>query len=467
MRGEFGFEGYVCSDFGAVAGLGPGNHAVAANDTECVRLFLEAGGSMSGHDFGADYEKHALELVRSGRMAQATLDTAAAAVLAVKARLGLVPAAHAHDGVAAADAPSPLTPLTLVQTNLADNPKHVAAAARAARESCVLLSNANATLPLSKAKVKRLLVLGPNADEVRTGDYSAAGWAGGAPNGGGNIDNNNSVTILEGLKLQFPAADVTHIVGTGITGKGKTCGQGPCLGGGEGGASANLPFWTAVQRHSLSLSAAFSPTAPSSPYKPDAAAPTSLPAGAQGLRASYFNGTALAGEAVLTRLDFAPNFHFFALGPDPFRCASTPPAARRPPQSSRPGWCRRMASRPVPPAPHCTVTRSLLLVAACAPARSPCAGRGRWCRTPPSAGPPARVARSSPSASASRASPTRRRVAWAAGCSWTERRSSTPGRPASLVLGESVIKCPSPLRTCSKIHTIIADIEHVQMNRST
>jgi len=37
---------------------------------------------------------------------------------------------------------------------------------------------------------------------VRTGDYSAAGWAGGAPNGGGNIDNNNSVTILEGLKLQ-------------------------------------------------------------------------------------------------------------------------------------------------------------------------------------------------------------------------------------------------------------------------
>ena len=31
------------------------------------------------------------------------------------------------------------------------------------------------------------------ADTVRTGDYSAAGWAGGAPNGGGNIDNKNSV----------------------------------------------------------------------------------------------------------------------------------------------------------------------------------------------------------------------------------------------------------------------------------
>ena len=64
---------------------------------------------------------------------------------------------------------------------------------------------------------------GPNADEVRTGDYSAAGWAGGAPNGGGNIDNKNMVTPLEGLKLAFPQAEVTWSVGTGINGyDGKT-----------------------------------------------------------------------------------------------------------------------------------------------------------------------------------------------------------------------------------------------------
>eukprot|EP01052_Picozoa_sp_SAG31_P083107 SAG31_NODE_43230_length_268_cov_0.603550_1_plen_44_part_10 len=44
---------------------------------------------------------------------------------------------------------------------------------------------------------------------MRTGDYSAAGWAGGAPNGGGNIDNKNMVTPLEGLKLAFPQAEVT------------------------------------------------------------------------------------------------------------------------------------------------------------------------------------------------------------------------------------------------------------------
>eukprot|EP01051_Picozoa_sp_SAG22_P009282 SAG22_NODE_764_length_7397_cov_6.955604_6_plen_111_part_00 len=103
-------------------------------------------------------------------MSQATLDTAAGAVLAVKARLGLIPSAYKHEtaaeAAAAAAASEPrraspaLTPLELVQTNLADNPAHVAAAARAARESVVLLSNTNATLPLQTAKVKRLLVLG-------------------------------------------------------------------------------------------------------------------------------------------------------------------------------------------------------------------------------------------------------------------------------------------------------------------
>jgi beta-glucosidase len=56
-RDEFGFEGYICSDFGAITGLGPKNHATAANDEECVQQFIEAGGSMNGHDFGECFPK--------------------------------------------------------------------------------------------------------------------------------------------------------------------------------------------------------------------------------------------------------------------------------------------------------------------------------------------------------------------------------------------------------------------------
>jgi len=184
-RDEFGFEGYICSDFGAITGLGKGNHAVAATDEECVQQFIEAGGSMNGHDFGDQYEIHAANLVKSGKMTMATLDKAAGAILKVKARLGMIPVAF---GGKPDDA---LVDATLVATNLGDNPKHVAAAIRAAKESVVMLMNEKNTLPLDATKVKKLLVLGPNADEVRTGDYSAAGWAGGAPNGGGNIDNKN------------------------------------------------------------------------------------------------------------------------------------------------------------------------------------------------------------------------------------------------------------------------------------
>jgi hypothetical protein len=75
-------------------------------------------------------------------------------------------------------------------------------------------------------------------------------------------------------------------------------------------------FRTVVQRHSYSLGAAFSPTAPSSPYRNNSAIPKSpLPATTQGLRASYFAGTDCTGSPVLTRLDYAINFHYFALGP--------------------------------------------------------------------------------------------------------------------------------------------------------
>lgn len=131
-----------------------------------------------------------------------------------------------------------------------------------------------------------------------SGDYSAAGWAGGAPNGGGNICNNNTVTILEALKLSF--GHVTFSVGTGIT-------------------ADHGPYWTVVQRHSYSVGKAFAPTSSPSPYKPDSATPAVVPEGSQGLKASYYPNTNLSGSPVLVRQDFAANFHYFGLGPDPTR----------------------------------------------------------------------------------------------------------------------------------------------------
>ena len=127
-------------------------------------------------------------------------------------------------------------------------------------------------------------------------------------------------TILEGLKLAFPDATVTRSVGTGITGY-----DGPILGPhtqmetNKANQNGIDPFWTVIQRHSFSLASDFSPTMPSSPYKNLSTTPKLLPAGTQGLQATYFANTDCSGEPVMTRLDFAPNFHWFALGPHPVR----------------------------------------------------------------------------------------------------------------------------------------------------
>ena len=63
LRQDFGFDGYVASDFGAISGLGPSRHSVAVNDTDSVRMFISSGGSMDGHDFGDKYEQYIVALL--------------------------------------------------------------------------------------------------------------------------------------------------------------------------------------------------------------------------------------------------------------------------------------------------------------------------------------------------------------------------------------------------------------------
>ena len=300
LRQDFGFDGYVASDFGAISGLGPSRHSVAVNDTDSVRMFISSGGSMDGHDFGDKYEQYIVALVQNGTMSMKTLDVAVANVLRVKTRLGLV-----------AMKPSDINiDETLVSTRLGDNPKHVALGLRAARESIVLLNNDDNVLPLNIAPLTTIAVIGPNADVVRSGDYSAAGWAGGTPNGGGNINNDNMITIVEGLKTQRKndggtKTTVTYAVGTGIN-----------------GGDANIPYWNAVQRHNLRVKKIFKPNAPSNPYKPNKMIPKYIPRGVNGLKAEYYDNIQLTGNPILTRRDAAINFHWFELGPDPTRLPS-------------------------------------------------------------------------------------------------------------------------------------------------
>jgi beta-glucosidase len=148
LRQELGFRGYVVSDSRAVEFI-HGKHRVAPTVVEAVRESTEAGLNVRT-DFTPpeDYVFPLRQLVHEGRLSQATIDSRVRDILRVKFWLGLFDRPYVDP--AHADAKIRL-------------PEARAAAARAARESIVLLKNAGGLLPL-RHDLKRVLVTGPLAD---------------------------------------------------------------------------------------------------------------------------------------------------------------------------------------------------------------------------------------------------------------------------------------------------------------
>ncbi len=182
LRKEWGFGGFVVSDYGSVGGM-MSLHHTAASTKEAAKQALEAGLEV---EFPGIYcfGQPLLQAVKEGSIAPATIDTAVARVLRAKFRLGLFEN-HYVDPEAAA------------QNN--DTPEHRALALHAAREAIVLLKNENNFLPLKK-EIKSIAVIGPNADANRLGDYSGFGM--------------KIVTVLEGIKSKVsPTTQVSYAKG--------------------------------------------------------------------------------------------------------------------------------------------------------------------------------------------------------------------------------------------------------------
>ena len=178
LRKEWGFTGFVVSDYGSVGGIRT-QHRAAATQKETAKMALDAGldVELPGINY---YGKPLLEAVREGLVAETTLDTAVSRVLRAKFELGLFDNPYAD-------------PAEAVRLN--DTPADRALALRAARESIVLLKNDDAALPLKK-NLRAIAVIGPNADAVRLGGYSGFGM--------------KVVTVLEGIRKKVPATTQVH-----------------------------------------------------------------------------------------------------------------------------------------------------------------------------------------------------------------------------------------------------------------
>ncbi|MBX3728346.1 MAG: glycoside hydrolase family 3 C-terminal domain-containing protein [Candidatus Sumerlaeia bacterium] len=169
LRGEWGFDGYVVSDVGAIADMWA-HHKWAASPEEGCAAAVREGCDLNG---GWEYGALAPALDR-GLLTEEELDRAVANVLRILFRLGLFD-------------PEDSVPWAGTSMDRVCCPEHRALAREAARQSLVLLTN-DGILPLNRATTRRIAVVGPNAHSVRVllGNYH------GTPR--------DPVTLLDGIR---------------------------------------------------------------------------------------------------------------------------------------------------------------------------------------------------------------------------------------------------------------------------
>ena len=190
LRGKWGFKGYVVSDCDAVRDIAA-NHryrptqaqgaaisVIRGMDNECVTFTSR---------FGEPVEKAYIDAVQQGYLPESTLDTALIRLFTARIKLGMFD-------------PPDMVPYSKIDEKELDSAEHRALARRLANESMVLLKN-DGTLPL-KPGIQKIAVVGPLANQTKVllGNYA------GKPT--------HSVSILDGLKAEFPNAKITYISGT-------------------------------------------------------------------------------------------------------------------------------------------------------------------------------------------------------------------------------------------------------------
>jgi beta-glucosidase len=169
LRQQWGFRGHVVSDCGAINDIFA-FHKYAGSTYEAAAFALRAGCDLC---CGGDYDG-LTRAVSERLVTESEIDQALGRLLEARFRLGLF------------DPPAQV-PYAQIPVTECDTPKHAALALRAARESVVLLKN-DGLLPLNRSRLRRMVVIGTNAQAlpVLLGNYN------GTPS--------HPITILEGIR---------------------------------------------------------------------------------------------------------------------------------------------------------------------------------------------------------------------------------------------------------------------------
>jgi beta-glucosidase len=157
LREEWGFNGFIVSDCGAIGNLTSRKHYTALDYVEAANQALRAGIATNCGDVYNHPE--VIKAANDGRLNMEHLDNTCRTLLAVMFRNGLFE-----------NNPSRSLDWDKIYPTW-QSPEHLEVAREAARQSMVLLENKNDILPLSKS-TKTIAVIGPGADNSQPGGYS-------------------------------------------------------------------------------------------------------------------------------------------------------------------------------------------------------------------------------------------------------------------------------------------------------
>lgn len=170
LRQDWGFEGHVVSDCWAIKDFHE-NHKVTSGPEESVALAVKQGCDINcGNMF-----VHLLKAVEKGLVSEEEITQAVTRLFTARMKLGMFEEKDKQ-------------PFKDIKYSQVDSPEMRELNLRTARECLVLLKNENHILPLDKAKIKTVGVIGPNADSRRAlvGNYEGTA--------------SRYITLLEGLE---------------------------------------------------------------------------------------------------------------------------------------------------------------------------------------------------------------------------------------------------------------------------
>ncbi|WP_352423063.1 beta-glucosidase BglX [Proteiniphilum sp.] len=190
LRNEWGFKGFVVSDYTGVNELVP--HGVAKDEKQAAELAVNAGVDMDMT--GATYIKYLTESVKEGKVSEKTINNAVRSILEMKFLLGLFDDPYRY-----------LNEERAKQNTM--TPEFMETARKAVASSVVLLKNDNQVLPITKESGKTIALVGPlmNDSINLNGEWAGLG------------DRNKSIPILKGLTEKYEGTTIKLIYTEGAS----------------------------------------------------------------------------------------------------------------------------------------------------------------------------------------------------------------------------------------------------------